>query len=156
MERRLNVLLPLLEEALCRAGQLPGRTPGHLYLSLWLLAGQLLLMDATEREVPRAIDAERQQLEYSGKQGCHTNKNLLEASEKGQVLYLSPTVEGSLHDKALPDELELEFIAGKPLLVDLGFMGYKPKAARMFLPEKSHGRANCQTIKWLIISCGPV
>ena len=72
----------------------------------------------------------------SGKKGCHTNKKLLVTSEKGQVLYLSPTVEGSLHDKALANELELEFIAGQPLLVDLGFMGYKPKDARMFLPEK--------------------
>lgn len=73
----LKVLLPLLEEALCRAGQLPSRTPGHLYLSLLLLAGQLLLMDTTERAVPRSVDEERQQLEYSGKKGCHTNKNLL-------------------------------------------------------------------------------
>jgi hypothetical protein len=64
---------------------IPGRTPGHLYLSLCLLAGQLLLPDATERAVPRAIDEERQQLEYSGKKGCHTNKNLLVVTEKGQV-----------------------------------------------------------------------
>jgi hypothetical protein len=41
-----------------------------------------------------------------------------------------------LHDKALADELEPGFIAGQLLLVDLGFMGYKPKDARMFLPEK--------------------
>lgn len=99
----LNVLLPLLEEALCRARQLPGRTPGHLYLSLCLLTGQMLLMDATERAVPRAIDDEKQQLEYSGKKGCHTNKNLLVASETGKVLYLSSTVESSLHDKAWTD-----------------------------------------------------
>jgi hypothetical protein len=132
----LQLLLPILEEALCRAGQLPDRTPGHLYLSLQLLAGQVLLMDATERAVPRAIDSERQRLEYSGKKGCHTNKNLLVASEQGLVLYLSPTVEGSLHDKALADELELEFVAGQRLLLDLGFLGYKPKDTQVFLPEK--------------------
>jgi DDE superfamily endonuclease/Helix-turn-helix of DDE superfamily endonuclease len=132
----LGVLLPLVEEALCRARQLPDRTPGHLYLSLQLLSGQLLLMDATERAVPRAIDKERQQLEYSGKKGCHTNKNLLVVSEQGQVLYLSPTVEGSQHDKALADELELEFVAGQPLLLDLGFLGYQPKDTQVFLPEK--------------------
>jgi hypothetical protein len=132
----LQVLLPLLEEALCRARQLPGRTPGHLYLSLRLLAGQLLLLDATERAVPRATDNARQQHEYSGKKGCHTNKNLLVASEQGKVLYLSPTVEGSLHDKALADELELEFLAGQSLLLDLGFLGYKPKDIQVFLPEK--------------------
>lgn len=132
----LQVLLPLLQEALFRAGQLPGRTPGHLYQSLQLLAGQILFMDATERAVPRATDAERQQHEYSGKQGCHTNKNLLVASEQGQVLYLSPTVEGSLHDKALADELELEFGPKQRLLLDLGFLGYKPKGTQLYLPEK--------------------
>ena len=132
----LNVLLPLLEESLCRARLLPDRTPGHLYLSLQLLAGQAIFMDATERAVPRAIDDEKQQVEYSGKKGCHTNKNLLVTSEKGQVLYLSPTVEGSLHDKALADELELEFITDQLLLVDLGFLGYQPKNAQVYMPVK--------------------
>jgi hypothetical protein len=132
----LGVLLPLLQEALCRAGQLPGRTPGHLYLSLQLLAGQLVFLDVTERAVPRASDGQRQQHEYSGKKGCHTNKNLLVASEQRRVLYLSPTVEGSLHDKALADELELEFVAGQRLLLDLGFLGYQPKDTQVFLPKK--------------------
>src|SRR5688500_19704401 len=59
----LHVLLPLLEEALSRAGQLPGRIPGHLYQSFQLLAGQVLFMDATERAGPCATDAERQQHE---------------------------------------------------------------------------------------------
>jgi hypothetical protein len=103
---------------------------------LQLLAEQVILLDATERAVPRATDAARQQHEYSGKKGCHANKNLLVASERGQVLYLSPTVEGSLHDKALADELELEFEAGQRLLVDPGFLGYKPKSTQVFLPEK--------------------
>jgi hypothetical protein len=132
----LNILLPVLEEALRRAGQLPSRTPGHLYLSMRLLAGQVLLIDGTERAVPRSLNDEKQQHEYSGKKGCHTNKNLLVASEKGQVLYLSPTVEGSLHDKALADELELEFMPGQRLLADLGFLGYRPKQTKVFLPEK--------------------
>jgi hypothetical protein len=113
----LHVLLPLLEEALCRAGQ-------------------VLFLDATERAVPRATARARQQLEYSGKKGYHTNKNLLVASEQGQVLYLRPTVEGSLHDKALANELEIEFVAGQSILVDLGFLGYKPKQTQVFLPEK--------------------
>jgi hypothetical protein len=132
----LKVLLPLLEEALDRAGQLSGRTPGHLYQSLLLLSGQVLFMDATERAVPRAIDHERQKLEYSGKKGCHTNKNLLVTTEQGQVIYLSPTMEGSLHDKALADKLELEFGPEQRLLLDLGFLGYKPKDTQVFLPEK--------------------
>ena len=73
----LRVLLPLLEQALQRLKQLPCREPSHLYLSLRLLAGQALLLDATERAVPRSVNWERQRHEYSGKKGCHTNKNLL-------------------------------------------------------------------------------
>ena len=132
----LKVLLPLVEEALARARQLPARTPGNLYLSLRLLSGQVLLLDATERPVPRSVGAERQRHEYSGKKGCHSVKNLLVAAEQGQVLYLSPTVAGSMHDKALADEMELEFMAGQGLLLDLGFVGYAPKGAKVCLPFK--------------------
>jgi hypothetical protein len=130
---------PVVERALACIGRglvqsRAASTPSHLYLSL--LAGQLLIIDVTERAVPRSIDGERQQHEYSGKKGCHTHKNLLVASEQGQVLYLSPTVEGSLYDKALADELELEFMPGERLLADLGFLGYQPRETRVFLPEK--------------------
>lgn len=100
------------------------------------MAGQALLMDAPERSLPRSADAERQRHEYSGKKGCHTAKNLLVASQQGRVLYLSPTVEGSRHDKALADEMELEFMPGQGLLLDLGFVGYEPKGAQVCLPFK--------------------
>ncbi|WP_164891072.1 transposase family protein [Botryobacter ruber] len=128
----LGVLMPLLAKALQRLQMLPARDPGALYLTLQLLAGQL----ATERAVPRSVDWERQKHEYSGKKGCHTNKNLLVSDEHNRVLYLSPTVEGSLHDKALADEVELEFVPDKDLLADLGFVGYKPQGTQPCLPVK--------------------
>ncbi|MCJ8166171.1 transposase family protein, partial [Pontibacter sp. E15-1] len=115
---------------------MPARAPGPLYQSLCLLSGQVLLLDATERPVPRSVEAERQRHEYSGKKGCHTNKNLLLADQRGRVLYLSPTVVGSMHDKALADEMELEFVPGQGLLLDLGFLGYEPEGALTCLPFK--------------------
>ncbi|WP_187270100.1 transposase family protein [Pontibacter qinzhouensis] len=132
----LKVLLPLLCKALQRLQMLPVREPGGLYMTLRLLAGQVVYMDATERPVPRSVNWERQKHEYSGKKGCHTNKNLLVSDEHNRVLYLSPTVEGSLHDKALADEMELEFVPEKGLLLDLGFVGYKPEGAQLCLPVK--------------------
>ena len=132
----LKVLLPLLAKALQGLQMLPARDPGALYLTLRLLARQPLFLDATERAVPRSVDWERQRHEYSGKKGCHTNKNLLLVSEQNRVLYLSATVEGSLHDKALADEMELEFLPGQDLLADLGFVGYKPKGTQPCLPVK--------------------
>lgn len=132
----LKVLLPLVERALERIKLLPARTAERLYLSLRLLAGQVLYMDATERAIPRSADYERQRHEYSGKKCAHTVKNLLLSDEGGRVLYLSATVEGSLHDKALADEAELVFRPGQGLLLDLGFMGYQPEGAQVCLPVK--------------------
>lgn len=92
----LKVLLPIFEQALHRLQMLPSRDPSHLYLSLRLLAGQVLLLDATERAIPRSVDGERQRHEYSGKQHGHTLKNLLVSQEQNRILYLSATVAGSM------------------------------------------------------------
>jgi hypothetical protein len=132
----LKVLLPLLEQALAKLRLLPCREPSHLYVSLRLLVGQVLWLDATERAVPRSLDWERQKYEYSGKQGCHTQKNLLVSDEQNRIWYLSPTVAGSIHDKALADEMELEFLPEQSLLLDLGFVGYQPEGAKTILPFK--------------------
>ena len=105
-------------------------------MSLCLLAGQVLLMDVTERQVPRSTAWERQKYEYSGKQGYHTNKNLLVSNQENRILYLSATVAGSIHDKALADEMELEFLPQQSLLLDLAFMGYQPEGAQTILPFK--------------------
>ena len=92
--------------------------------------------------MPRPVDRERQKHEYSGKKGCHTYKNLLVASQQDRVPYLSATVDlsatvaGSVHDKALADEMELELCDGQGLLLDLGFLGYQPEGAHTCLPFK--------------------
>ncbi len=96
----LQVLLPLLQQALHRLQLLPCREPSHLYLSLRLLSGQVLLLDAPERAIPRSVDKERQRYEDSGKQQEHTWKNLLVSQEQNRILYLSAPVAGSIHDKA--------------------------------------------------------
>lgn len=132
----LQVLLPMLEQALHRLQMLPCREPSHFYLSLRLLSSQVLLLDATERAIPRSVDKERQRHEYSGKKGCHTLKNLLVSQPQNRIIYLSATVAGSMHDKALADELELEFFPEQCLLLDLGFLGYEPEGAQTLLPIK--------------------
>lgn len=132
----LKVLLPVLEQALAKMRLLPCRESNHLYLSLHLLAGQVLFLDATERAVPRCVDGERQKYEYSGKKGYHTQKNLLLSDEQNRIWYLSPTVAGSIHDKALADEMELTFLPDQSLLLDLGFLGYQPEGAKTILPFK--------------------
>ena len=110
--------------------------PSHFYQRLQQLSGQVLLLDATERAISRSVDKERQRHEYSGKKDCHTLKNLLVIQPQKSILYLRATVAGCMHDKALADEMELEFLPEQCLLLGLGFVGYEPEGAQTLLPIK--------------------
>ena len=132
----LKLLLPLLKKALFCLKLLPSRDADKLYLSLKVLVGYFILIDGTERPVPRPVDYERQQHFYSGKKGCHTIKNNLIINKEQQVLYLSPTVEGKMHDKALAEEMELRFPQGGVLMQDLGFLAFDPGKVKIVMPEK--------------------
>lgn len=66
----------------------------------------------------------------------HTVKNNLITDKHQQILYLSPTVEGSLYDKKLADEIELEFPTEGVLMQDLGYIGYAPDRVRIVMPGK--------------------
>lgn len=52
------------------------------------------------------------------------------------MLYLSDTYPGSVHDKAIADEQDIEFQRTIDLLQDTGFQGYQPKNARVIQPLK--------------------
>ncbi len=132
----LKLLLPLLEKSLHRLKMLPQRTADQLYLSLKVLAEYFILLDGTERPIPRSVDYERQRFYYSGKKGEHTVKNNLIINKEKKVLFLSSTVEGSMHDKALADEMELLFPPEGVLMQDLGFLGYSPDKVKVVMPEK--------------------
>ena len=132
----VKLLLPLLEKSLHRLKMLPERTADQLYLSLKVLAEYFILLDGTERAIPRSVDYERQRFYYSGKKGEHTVKNNLIINKEQRVLYLSATVEGSMHDKALADEMELFFPPEGVLMQDLGFLGYSPDKVKVVMPEK--------------------
>jgi len=127
----LKLLLPLLEKTLSKMKLLPERNADALYQSLQLLAGYFILLDGTERPIP-----DRQEYFYSGKKGCHTVKNNLIINDKKQILYLSPTVEGKLHDKTLAQEMELHFPDRGILMQDLGYQGFKPEQATVVMPIK--------------------
>ena len=131
-----KLLFPLLEQVLARMQVLPKRNAAELYLSLKILGDYFILLDGTERPIPRPTNYEKQKYYYSGKKGCHTIKNNLIVNKKQLILYLSPTVEGKQHDKALAEEMELEFPSGGVLMQDLGFLGFVPDKIRVVMPEK--------------------
>lgn len=67
---------------------------------------------------------------------AHTIKNVLLCGKHKKVIYLSQTYEGSVHDKKIADETEIEFEKTIELLQDSGFQGYSPKNALVVMPVK--------------------
>jgi len=61
---------------------------------------------------------------------------LLVDEDTQQVLYLSATRPGSLHDKKLADEAALKFPNGTRLIQDTGFQGYAPVHVHIIQPKK--------------------
>lgn len=80
----LHRRLPWLREALTRLGELPARPDQDL--PAVLAQHPRVLLDATERPVPRSTDAETQRTHYSGKKKAHREKQpLLLARQTGAV-----------------------------------------------------------------------
>ena len=53
-----------------------------------------------------------------------------------EVLYLSPTYPGSVHDKKICDEESLRFEKKTNVFVDLGFVGLTSEIAHIIVPHK--------------------
>lgn len=104
----------------------------------------VVIVDATERPVER--DTYEQEEFYSGKQRRHTVKNLLVTTLTGLVVFLSPTVYGTVHDKKLADQT-LAFSKPVEVLADLGFIGCHPAFATMKLPHKKPKNKELTTIQ---------
>lgn len=97
--RNVQNLIPILEKTLGEAMVLPKRkirTMDELF-ELFPEVNDLII-DGTERQIPRPKDNEKQKRNYSGKKKRHTKKNTIIADEDKQIRYLGPTVEGKKHD----------------------------------------------------------
>lgn len=132
----LKILIPLVQKSMAKLKVVPARTTEQFYNCLKVLSHYFILLDATERPIPRPVQYEKQRYFYSGKKGMHTVKNNLVTDKNRKILYLSQTVEGSLHDKVLADEMELSFPSEGVLMQDLGYLGYHPEKVRVVMPEK--------------------
>ena len=97
--RNVHKLIPILEKTLGEATILPKRKI-HTTEELFEMFPEVkdLFIDATERQIPRPKDKDKQKKNYSGKKKRHTKKNTLIADEDRQIRYLGPTVEGKKHD----------------------------------------------------------
>ena len=132
----VKLLLPLLKKALKQLEVLPKRFGYALYAFLQTFTRYVLLMDATERRIPRSVDYERQKHEYSGKKKTHTVKNNLIVDQQSQILFLSSTYPGSVHDKKLADEAGHRYPDETVLVEDLGYQGYDLDNISVLIPHK--------------------
>jgi hypothetical protein len=91
-----------------------------------------------ERRRQRPKDPKIQTIHYSGKKKGHFDKNILVANTGSKrVSFLSPTLPGSVHDKALADFANIRYPKNVTLRSDLGFYGYAPAVREHLQPKKS-------------------
>ncbi len=107
----IHRLLPALQQTLRDLGMKPERDGQKVSQTIEAREGGAnLSLDATERELQRPVNSEKQTANYSGKKKTHTDKNLLLINENTKkVVYLSATVEGKKHDKKLADESHISY-----------------------------------------------
>ncbi len=135
----VQLLLPVLNEAMGRTHQLPSRrSPGRSLEEILEEVPELgVLLDGTERPVRRPKDPAAQERRYSGKKKRHTRKNIiLTHPVTNRVLYLGQTVDGTVHDKRATDDEQLRCRDPVPVGTDSGLQGLTIGRARIILPVK--------------------
>lgn len=136
--------LPILNKALGYAHKKPlrprGRNLEELIAEFPELVELGILGDGTERPVRKPKNKDHRKSWYSGKKKRHTRKNiLLTRPDNQEIIYLSQTRDGSIHDKTAIDEEELSpgrWRAPIPLGVDLGFDGLDIPGFKLIIPTK--------------------
>ena len=130
-------LFPVLQAALGRELALPARKTATLEDLQAQCPDLVFLLDATERQIPRPTDAERQTACYSGKKKRHTLKNTVVTDATGRkIVFLGATTAGSRHDKRLAEEDAPPFPPGSRVPSDSGYQGYAVEGVSVLTPFK--------------------
>jgi hypothetical protein len=135
----IHALLPVLAEALEALGVMPERE-GAQAAQHERRRGEApdLIVDGVERRRQRPKDPKIQAIHYSGKKKGHYDKNVVVVNTRSKrVSFLSQTLPGSVHDKALADHVEIRYPKDATLRSDLGFLGYAPAVRAHLQPKKS-------------------
>jgi hypothetical protein len=137
----IHSLKIVLDKTLSHLNMMPAQTDRALQIKLLGLPEQSIIHDGIEREIPRPQDKEAQKATYSGKAHKNTLKNGIITTMSCFVLFLSPSVEGKMHDKKLADT----YYSIPPhftLWQDTGYQGYAPKDVTIMQPFKK--KAHCE------------
>lgn len=134
--RIVKILNNLLLQTLTKIKLTPCRSNEELQTVLEKHPDNTFSMDATERRIARNLDYESQKELFSGKKKDHTVKNNIIFDDASEVIFLSQTYEGKIHDKAICDEDNYFFPENTTLRVDLGYLAYKPDNVIIVIPVK--------------------
>src|SRR5262245_32513837 len=135
----IHRFLLVLQQALRDLGEVSERDARHVATSdLARAGGSDLTIDGSERRCQRSQDNAKQKEPYSGKKKVYTDKNILLVNKHTQkVVYLSPTVAGTTHDKKATDDAQIASSHNATLDKDTGFQGYEPAGTQTRQPKKS-------------------
>lgn len=142
----VSALLPVLAATLDNLGYLPERNGKQFAVhERHHREARDLTVDGVERPRQRPKDPQKQAWHYSGKKKGHFDKNVIVSNTQSKrVGFLSPTLPGSVHDKAIADHLDdLRYPPDTRLRSDLGFQGYSPRVREHLQPQKSRRMASC-------------
>jgi len=137
--RWAHSILPLLEKTLGRKVVLPKRRISTPEEFLATFPGvREVMIDGLERPTQRPKSEKSQKKHYSGKKKRHTRKNLVVTTGDKQILILTPSKHGKVHDKKLTDKSMLA--SGIPddvaILADTGFQGLQKQHPNVLMPKK--------------------
>lgn len=135
----IHFLLPVLAAALDALGVMPERDGPQVAARERRQAdAQDLIVDGVERRRQRPKNRALQAIHYSGKKKGHYDKNVVVVSTRSKrVTFLSQTLPGAVHDKALADHADIHYPPSTTLRSDLGFQGYGPEVREHLQPKKS-------------------
>jgi hypothetical protein len=137
----IHTLLPVLKQALEELGYAPERDPQQFKNREQDRQDAVVsIIDGTERRRQRPKKAEKQALHYSGKKKIHSDKNVIIATAKKRISFLSQTYPGKTHDKKVADTENISYPKQITLYKDTGFQGYEPDVQKLYQPKKSHAR----------------
>ena len=98
-----------------------------------------VIIDGTERRLPRPQHRGRQKRFYSGRKKRHAVKNVIIVGQR-KVLWCSPTVPARCHDKRVAERARLRLPDRIDLLGDSGFEGLDAGPAGVVTPWKRRKR----------------
>ena len=131
-----SILLKILDQTLAKMNLSPCRDGAQLQHLLHEHPTKTFTYDGMERGIQRNTDIEAQKEDYSGKKKTHCIKNNILCDDAQYIHYLSPTENGTMHDKKIADEYPMLLPKGSILRQDTGFIGHNPVDIIVEIPFK--------------------